>query len=283
MVEITNAGQKGKIYIIVVGILVLLIAVIIFVFGAGSIMKILMFLVEAILLIGTLFLIAYFFYYLFIKKHSFDVNYVNKKKLIDAGTRIKRPLLKDLYLSGDKGHTRAKVGTIKGYLRMQVLTRNYIYTDKVDEKTGRTVKELLTIPNERGEDIPQFELDKAEQDVFIVGKGGLLGLFQDPMVIRVNPEDHNELVGDVDLYGFSIIPISEYWFLNNDMLDTRKIDYAILREAHRTVSFTVLSDTRDLIEISSGLDSRHSKFVASKSLVEIPETRNVNQEPSPRY
>jgi hypothetical protein len=281
MPEMTNPDQKGKIYLIGIGILILLIAVIILIFGANSILKILLFLLEAILLIITLFAIAYLFYYLFIKRHKYDVNYVNRKKLQEACTMIKRPLLQDLYLSGDKGHSRAKVGKIKGYGRIQILTRKYIYTDKIEEKTGRTIKELLTVPNERGEEIAQYELEKVEQDVFVVGKEGLLGLFQDPLVIRVNPEDHNELVGDVDLFGFSLIPLSEFWFLNNDHLDIRKLDFALLKEAERLLGFAVLSDSKELIDKANGMDSRHIKNIESKSLIEVPEFRSVNQPQSP--
>ena len=97
----------------------------------------------------------------------------------------------------------------------------------------KNIKKLRTRTNERGEHIAEYEIGSIEQDVFIVKSKGLAGLFQEPMVIRVNPEDHDELVGDVTLYGYSLIPISEYWFLNTDHLDVRKIDYSIPKQKHQ--------------------------------------------------
>jgi hypothetical protein len=101
------------------------------------------------------------------------------------------------------------------------------------------------------------------------------------MVIRLDPHDHDDLVGDVTIYGFSIIPICEYWFLNSDHLDVRKIDYAILKEAERTAAFVILSDMKELIDISTGIDSKHKKGIEQKSLVEIPEVQQVNKTPNP--
>lgn len=268
--------KKGKTYIIIVGILFLVGLIVWLVFGAGSIIKGVVIFFEILLVLGTLFAIAYLFYYLFIKKNKFDVNYVNKQRLIDAGTRLKRPILKDLYVSGDKGHTRSKVGKISGYLRMQVMTRNYIYDDTIDEK-GNATKQLRTKENERGEQVSEYEIGYVEQDVFIIKSEGLLSFFEDPMVVRVNPEDHDELVGDVTLFGYSLIPICEYWFLNTDYLDVRKIDFAILKEAERTIAFVTLSDMKALIDKATGIDASHKKLIEAKSLVEIPETANVNR------
>jgi hypothetical protein len=205
------------------------------------------------------------------------VNYVNKQKIIEACQTLKRPILKDLYVSGDMKHTRAKVGKITGYARLQILTRKYLYDDETDEN-GNTYKKQRTVNNERGEPIAVYEIESIEQDVFTVRQEGLMGMFKDPLVIRVNPEDHDELVGDVTLYGFSLIPISEYWFLNTDHLDVRKIDYAILKEAERTISFVVLSDMKELIDKATNIDAKHRKEIERKSLVEIPETRTTGQQ-----
>lgn len=276
MAWFTNREQKGQIYIFVFAILLVLVVVAYMIFGLDSIFRIIVFIGEALLLISALFLIAYFFYWLFIKKHKFDVNYVNKQKLIEACGKLKRPILKDMYVTGDNKHTRAKVGKIQGYARIQILTRKYLF-EKVTDENGKTYQQQQTVSNERGEKIPVYELESIEQDVFTVKEGGLMGMFKDPMVIRTNPEDHNELIGDVDLFGFSLIPISEYWFLNTDHLDVRKIDYAILKEAERTISFVVLSDMRELIDKATGVDARHRKEIERKSLVEIPETKSTGQ------
>lgn len=196
---------------------------------------------------------------------------------MDACSRLKRPLLKDLYVSGDKAWTRAKLGKIKGVCRIAVPTRNYIYDDIVDQRTGNITKKLRTTTNERGEQIAEYEIGSIEQDCFRVKAG----LFEEDMVIRVNPEDHTPLVGDVTLFGFSLIPISEYYFLNNDHLDVRKVDYAILKEAERTVAFVTMTDLKEIVDKATGIDARHKKVIEGKSLVEIPETAKVGQPQTP--
>lgn len=277
MAQNTHKKFTGTAILIAIGIIILVTIFVLFFFGWSGFIKTILTIVQILLFFAALFLLGYLFYYLFLKKQKFDVNYVNKQKLTDAATRIKRPLLKNLYISGDKGHSRALVGSISGYARIQVLTRNYLYEEKTDEK-GISLKSLVVETNEKGERIPVYQLEKKEQDIFVIKEKGIAGLFKDPMVIRIDPEDHDDLVGDVTIYGYSLIPIGEYWFLNSDHLDVRKIDYAILKEAERTVAFTTLSDMKELIDRATGIDARHKKGLESKSLVELPETQNVGQQ-----
>ena len=277
MALFTSKEQKSKTWLIITGIIIAIILVIVFIFGVRNIFRIILFLLEASVFLAILFGIAYLFYFLFIKKHRYDVTYVNKKKLIEAGRKSNLQNLKDLYVSGDKGHTRVHIGKITGYCRIQVLAKNYLYEETTDKKTGQKYQKIKTIPNERGEEVPQYELDKEEQDIFIVRAKGIMSLFGDSMVIRVNPEEHDELVGDVTLYGYSLIPISEYWFLNTDYLDVRKIDYAILKEAERGIMFETLRDVKEVVDRAIGLDSRHKKDIESKHLVEIPELQRVQK------
>lgn len=278
MAEEKNTNKNyGKIAIIItILILIITIAVVIFVFGVRGIIKIILTIIQILVILSLLFAMLYLFYHLFLKKQKYDVNYVNKKKLIEAGTRQHRPDMKDLYISGDKAHSRVCLGKITGYVRIQTLSRNYLFTER-NNPDGTTTKEYIMDTDDKGNQKPRYTLDKQEQDVFIVKPKGMAGWFADQMVIRVNPEDHDELVGDITLYGFSLIPISEYWFLNNDYLDVRKIDYAILKEAERTIAFVTLSDVKELIDEAVGIDAKHKKGIESKSLVEIPETQRVGQ------
>lgn len=273
----SNKEQKTKTWVIVGGIIVAITLVIIFLFGVRNIFRIILFLLEACVFLGILFGIAYLFYYLFIKKHRYDVTYVNKKKLMEAGRKCNLENLKDLYVSGDKGHTRVHIGKITGYCRIQVLAKNYLYEEIIDEKTKQKYQQIKTRPNERGENVPVYNLDKEEQDIFVIKSKGFMGIFSDSMVVRVNPEEHDELVGDITLYGYSLIPISEYWFLNTDYLDVRKIDYAILKEAERGIMFETLRDVKEVVDRAIGLDSRHKKDIESKHLVEIPELQRVSK------
>ena len=272
-----NQQQKNRTFLIIAGIIIGIILVIRFLFGVRNILKIALFLVEACLLLSVLFGVAYLFYYLFIKKHKFDPTYVNKQKLIDAGKKCNLENLKGLYLSGDKGHSRVYIGKVIGYCRIQVLKKTYKYEETTDKTTGRKYQKILTIPNERGEQIPEYEIDKEEQDVLIVRSKGFLSIFTEPMVIRTEPNQHDELIGDITLYGYSLIPISEYWYINSDHLDIRKIDYAILREAERGVFFEGLRDMKEIVDKAIGLDSRHKKGVEEKSLYEIPEMQQIGK------
>lgn len=273
----TNKGFKATTIILIIAIILAVFVGVLLFFGTSGIFKAIFITIQILFFLGIIFLLGYLFYHLFLKKHKFDVNYVNKQKIIDAASRIKRPLLKDLYLSGDKGHSRALVGTITGYLRMQVVIRNYIYLDKIDPKTGQITKELATTLDERGQPKPQYTLEKKEQDVFVVKPKGLKGMFESPMVIRVDPDEHNDLVGDVDVYGYSIIPLGEYWVLNNDMLDVRKTDFAVLKEAERTIAYVTMTDMKEIVDKATGADAGHKKGIEKKSLVELPEFRNAGQ------
>jgi hypothetical protein len=272
----TNADHKGKTVWIIVGVAILLIAVAYIIFGVKNIGKMVVFLLEACLLLGTIGAIAYLFYHLFVKQQRYDVLYVNKQKILEACRKFKNPLLKDLYVSGDKAHTRAKIGKIINCIRMQSVTRKYVYRDATNPKTGETYKVISTQVDEKGQEQPQYELEQMEQDVFAVKNKGLAGWFSDPMIIRVEPNQHDELVGDVSLFGYSLIPIGEYWFLNSDHLDVRKIDYSILQESIRHMSIEMLRDMKALTDSASGLDAKHKKGIESKALYEIPE---LNQNP----
>lgn len=273
----TNRNWKLTAIVITIGVVILTIAIVIFVFGVRGIIKIILTIIQILVILALLLAVAYLFYHLFIKKQKFDVNYVNKRRLIEAGNTQHREEMKDLYITGDKGHTRVCIGKITGYLRIQILSRNYLFTEQKNPD-GTITKEYVMTEDEKGNKKPKYTLDKQEQDIFIVKKKGMAGWFSEAMVIRVNPEDHDELVGDINLYGFSLIPISEYYFLNTDHLDVRKIDYAILKEAERTIAFVAISDMKELVDNATGVDAQHKKGIEQKSLVEIPEFQKVNQQ-----
>jgi hypothetical protein len=271
-----NQQTKNKTFLIIAGIIIAIGLVIRFIFGVRNILQIILFLTEAIVLISILFAIGYLFYILFIKKQKFDPTYVHKQKLIDAGKKCNLENLKELYLSGDKGHSRVHIGKIIGYCRIQVLKKIYQYEEATDPQ-GKNYQRIKTITDERAQIIPQYDIEKEEQDVIIVRAKGFLSIFTEPMVIRMSPFDHDELIGDITLYGYSLIPISEYWYLNTDHLDIKKTDFAILRECERTSYFEGLKDMHEIVTKAIGLDSRHKKDVESKSLVELPEMQKMGQ------
>lgn len=260
---IVNREQKSKVFLIGGLILFGVIVLTIWLVGFKSLFK--LFGVLAIIIFGLAILagLIYLLYELFIKKQKIDVVYLNKKKLIQAGIRNKPDYLQNLVLSGDKGHTRVTWGKIIGYCRIQILTEQ----TEID-KDGFT--EYIRNPK-TGKQEPKIIIVKEEQDVFITEKRGFpFNLFGEPDVIRVHPLDHDDLIGDVTIKGFSLVPISEYWFLHSEHQRVDKIDKSILGEAKRSVAFLILSEMKELNDKAMGLDSAHSKGLENKNLYDLP-------------
>lgn len=264
-----NRDKKGKGIFIIVIILIALFVLGFWLVGYQGVMQVLKWVFIIVIILSILGGVFYFVWFFFFKKQKFDVTYVNKMKLLDACHKGNSGLLKDLYLSGDKGHSRIRWGRITGYCRISVLTRTFVY--EVD-KNGLVTDKVKQFKNEKSgqlEDV--YVLNREEQDVFSVSHRGFpLSLFEEEDVVRVNINSHDELVGDVTLFGFSLIPISEYWYLNDDMLDVRKIDFAILKEAERSILFEQQRDFKEIVDKASGLDSGHQKRIDEKSMYEIP-------------
>ncbi len=259
-----NKDKKGKGVIIIVLIIVAILTLLYFLIGIRGFFKVLKWLIIILFFLAIVGVAVYLVWYFFIKKQKFDVTYVNKQKLLNACHKGYTTILKDLYLSGDEKHSRVFWGKIKGYCRISVLTRAVRM-----KKDGKTPDTKLN-PDTKKEEL-QFDYGKQEQDVFAVShRGWLGGLFEEQDLVRVDPKDHDELVGDVTLFGFSLITQSEYWFLNSDLLDVRTIDYAILKEAERGIMFEMLRDSKEIIDKASGLDSGHQKKIEERSMYEIP-------------
>lgn len=257
-----DGNRRGiTILIIIVIVAFILILGTVF-FGIRSVGKILIFLVGLALVLSIIGLVFWAVWYLFIKKQKFDATYQNKKRLISAGKISKPQSVNDLYLSGDRGHSRVRIGKIVGYCRVKVMKRIVDY----DKETG----EPKMIERD-GKKYEKSTILEEEQDIFVVERGGLISrLFGEPMVIRVRPDEHDQLVGDVTLEGFSLTPISEYYYLHQDYLDVRKTDYSILKEGERTISHEMMKDFKEITDKAIGLDSGHKKDIEKKNLYEIP-------------
>lgn len=241
-------------------------------FGIKAIGSIFLWVLGGLFIVAIIGIVIYVVYYLFFKKHKFDATYMNKKSLINAGRISKPDNINDLYLSGDAAHSRRRIGKIIGYCRIQIMRKIQHY----DPDTG----EPLTVRDPKNPDkmIYKFSLEKDEQDVFVIEKSGFpMNLFTEPMVVRVAPSDHDDLIGDVTLFGFSILPISEYWFLHKDYIDVRQIDFTILKEAERGIFFESLKDTKEIIDKAIGLDAGHKKQIEQKNLYEIPALQQGGQ------
>lgn len=264
-------SSRRTILIISVAVIVLLLVILGTAFlGIRQIGNIFLWILGGLIFLSIFGIVVYVVYYLFFKKHKFDATYMNKKSLIQAGRVSKPSNINDLYLSGDAGHSRVRIGKIIGYCRIQTIRKVTDY----DPKTGMPVivrdKTNPNIAHER------FTIEKEEQDVFVVETAGFpMKFFSDPIVVRVKPDEHDDLVGDVTLNGFSLIPISEYFYLNKDYIDVQNIDQSILMEGKRTIAFEMLKDFKEVTDKAMALDSGHKKELEKKQLYEIP---NMNQQ-----
>lgn len=266
-----DGSKRGLIIGVALVVIFFIIILSVVFFGFKSIGKIMLFLVGALLVLSIIGIVIWAVWYLFIRKQKYDATYQNKKRLIEAAKISKPENLSDLYMSGDKGHSRVRIGKITGYCRVKVMRKNIEYNPDGTQKMIRDAEN----PNKKHS---VFTLEEEEQDIFVVNPHGfIMSLFLDPMVVRVNPQEHTALVGDVTLFGFSLTPISEYYFLHTDYLDVRKVDFTILKEAERGIFFESLKDTKEIIDKAMGIDSEHKKDIEKKNLYEIPQLQQPQQ------
>jgi len=264
-----NRDKKGKGIFIITIILVLMFVLGFWLVGYQGVMQVVKWVLIFAIILAIIGGVFYFVWFFFFKKQKFDVTYVNKLKLLDACHKGNNGLLKDLYLSGDKGHSRFRWGKITGYCRISVLMKTFIYDLDDNGEPTDVVKKVKNDMTGRNEDA--FSLTREEQDVFSVShKGFPLNLFEEEDVVRVGIDQHDDLLGNVILFSISLIPISEYWYINDDLLDVRKIDFAILKEAERSILFEQQRDFKEIVDKASGLDSGHQKRIEEKSMYEIP-------------
>lgn len=262
-----NKDKKGKGILIIIIIIIAVFGLLFFLLGIRGILKIFQWFFIIMTILAIFGLLIYFIWYFFFKKQKYDVTFVNKQKLLDACHKGYTSNLKNLYIGGDKGHSRINWGKITGYCRISVLTR-----EMKEGKDGKPIMKIVKSADKKSqkEEI-DYTYDTEEQDVFsVTHRGFLLGLFEEQDIVRVEPKKHDELIGDITLYGFSLIPHSEYWYLNTDNLDMNKIDYAIKNEAWRGLMFEMLRDSKEIIDKASGLDADHQKRIEERSQYEIP-------------
>ena len=253
-----NKNTVPVFWAIIILILIILLSVLRFGFGITAIDGIISNLFIWIVVLFILGLVFYAVYWLFFRPHKIDVTYMNKERLIAAATLGKSPLMRDVYLSGDAGHSSVRLGKVIGYARIEIMKTDNIGGLKTDAKTGKPIPESLT---------------RAQQDVIVFKRDPFpLDMIEEPKVLRCDPDDHTELVGDIKIKGFSLVKLSEYYYLNKDHLDVNKIDYNLQQEAKRGVLFLNLADMKSIVDIAIGIDSRHEKSMQKDSMIKIPQS-----------
>lgn len=177
---------------------------------------------------------VYGVWYFFIRKERDDRVHLNAKRVIEQSLIYKSPFLRDLYISGDKNHPQVRLGKITGYSR---------------------------VANVKGE----------QEDVFVFKRAGFpFGIFEEHKAIRVPPDKHSDLIGDVVIEGISLIYFGGFFYVNSDYLDYEKIDQTITTEIKRTTMFDMLKDWKVVIDMALGISPEHQKVLERKDLLKIP-------------
>jgi len=219
--------------IMLIALLFVVILVLSFVFGgAQGLFGVIKFFLTLSLVVGFFGFVFYVIYYLFFKKHRRDVPYENWKSYLQSALDNGADMMDEFILTGDKMHSAKRFFTVKGYLRV------------------------------RG-------FDNQEYDVF-VGKRNPMNFLEEYKIVMLKPTQHSDLVGDVYVYGISLIMKYGYYFLNTEMLDFKGIDKSIALDTFRTIMYETLGDMKGLLDRATGLDAEFSKQRQQEKLLKIP-------------
>lgn len=235
--------DSGKMAMFLVVIVIIIIFIISFLAGGvNGILGILKFFIIFSMIVTFFGFVFYVVYYLFFKKHRKDIPHINWKNYLRSALDNGSDMMTDLVLMGDKNHSSKRFMTIKGYLR-----------------------------------IKSFE--GLEYDMF-VGKRSTTNPFEDYKVVLLRTTEHSDLIGEVYVYGISLIMKFGYYFLNSEMLDYKGIDKMVEYDTYRTVMYETLGDLKGIMDRATGLDPEFNKARQQEKLLKIPIL--TGQQPPPQ-
>jgi len=235
--------QKNRSVIIVVIVVVIVLAIIAyFVGGARGVAGIFNFMKWALIGVSIIGLALWGVWYLFIRKIRDDRVALNASRIVEQAKLTKPEMLGDLWMSGDMEHPQIRLGKIIGY---------------------------TAIKNVLGE----------SEDVFVYKKSPFpLSMFEEGKAIRVHPDYHTDMIGDIILQGIALVNHGGFYYINEQHLDTERIDRTIKTEVFRRYTMDVLSDIKIITDLAVGLDENHLKQIESRSLLKIPSRVDPNQQ-----
>lgn len=194
------------------------------------------------------------------QKPPVDLVANDRTDIIDAGILSKPPMVRDLYFTGDKEHGEFRVGKIIGYVQLQ----SYKDLDILAGLTQGQINEM-----EKQGKVPSDYIIK--EDVFIFKKFGFpFSFFEEPKVLRTLEDEHSQLIGDVKVYGVSMIKKFGYYWPNRGHLDIARIDIGVIREAWRGQVHQFLRDMVSITQNAVGLDAEYKKELDQRKLLKIP-------------
>lgn len=255
-----SRGEKKN--IIFIGIGVILVVILIYVYvtsgGAGLSAMIKKYIIYALIaaVVGLIIWVVL----KILQKPKVDLVANNIEDIIDAGMMSKSPMINDLYFTGDKEHGEFRVGKIIGYCQLQ----SYKDLDLIAGLTQAQIEEMEA----KGEVPAQFII---KEDCFVFKRLPFpMSIFEKPKVLRTLEDEHSQMIGDVKVYGVSIIKKYDVYWPNRAHLDIARIDIGVIREAWRGQVHQFLKDAVSIQQRAVGLDAEFKKRLDERKLLKIP-------------
>ena len=255
-----SRGEKR--HIIFIGIGIILVVLLIYVYvtsgGAGLSAMIKKYLIYA--LIAVVVGLIVWVVLKILQKPKIDLVASDHEDIVDAGMMSKSPMVNDLYFTGDKEHGEFRVGTIIGYCQLQ----SYKDLDLIAGLTQAQIEEM----EQKGEVPAQFII---KEDCFVFKRLPFpMNIFEKPKVLRTLEDEHSQMIGDVKVYGVSMLKKYGYYWPNRAHLDIARIDIGVIREAWRGQVHQFLKDAVSIQQRAVGLDADFKKRLDERKLLKIP-------------
>lgn len=225
-------SKKTAIFLILIVIVVILILAFVF-GGAQGFIGIFKVFFYLLLFVSFIGLLIYVVWFLFIKRHPRNIPIENWKTYLKSAKDNGADTMEDMILTGDQKHSAKKFMTIKGYLRVE-------------------------------------GYNKKQYDMF-VGKRSTWNPFEEYKIVMLEEHEHTDLIGDVYVYGISLIQKYGYYWLNSAMLDFDAIDKTVALETYRTLMYETLGDLKGLMDRATGIDPDTIKERQRDKLLKIPQ------------
>ena len=227
-----NRDTKKTAIILIILVLVVILILSFFVGGVNGIFGAIKAFIMFSLGIGFLCLIFYVVWFIFFKKNPRNIPAENWKSYLKSALDNGSDMMEELILTGDANHSAKRFMTIKGYLRI-------------------------------------LAFDGREYDMF-VGKRSSMNFIEDYKIIVLDPSQHTDLIGDVYVYGISLIMKYGYYFVNSKMLDFDAIDKTVAMDTYRTLMYETLGDMKGLLDRATGMVTTFAKEQQQQKLLKIP-------------
>jgi hypothetical protein len=233
---------------LIVALIILIIIIAIAVAGAQGVFAVLRALLTISMVVLFFGCVFYVVYFLFFKKNRKDVPYENWKNYLQSAKDNGSDMMEDLVLTGDQHHSAKKFMQIMGYLRV-------------------------------------MGFDGGEYDMF-VGKRSPKNFLEEYKIIMLKPDQHSDLIGDVYVYGISLIMKYGFYFVNTTMLDFQAIDKTVANDTFRTIMYDTLGDMKSIMDRAVGLDPEIIRQRSQDKMLKIPmlqgQQGNNNNNPPPQ-